>query len=171
MIGYGLGSQYGVLLPFSRAHEAEADRIGLSLMAMAGYDPEEAIGFWERMSKNSGKRGRKMEFASTHPADRTRLANLETYMAEAKSRYIPRKEEPEDTFGRKSAKTPQKPWTDESRDKKRDERVEPRKRSRERVEPRNRRSRDRVEPRNRGRDRVEPRNKSRDRYYRDEDFR
>jgi predicted Zn-dependent protease len=85
MTAYGLGSQVGVLLPFSRAHESEADRIGLTLMAMAGYDPAEAVNFWRRMSEN--KEGGGPEFLSTHPSDKTRVANIEQYLPEAKARY------------------------------------------------------------------------------------
>ncbi|MDR0549781.1 MAG: M48 family metallopeptidase [Deltaproteobacteria bacterium] len=107
MIAYGLGGQVGVLLPYSRAHEAEADRIGLSLMAMAGYDPEEAIDFWRRMGQEAKKGGRRAprEFFSTHPADQTRIYNLQTYMGEAKSRFIPYNPPAteDDSFGRESA--------------------------------------------------------------------
>ena len=84
MTAYGLGSQVGVLLPFSRAHESEADRIGLTLMAMAGYDPAEAVAFWGRMSE--GKSGASLEFLSTHPSDKTRVANIEKYLPEARAR-------------------------------------------------------------------------------------
>jgi predicted Zn-dependent protease len=89
MIAFGLGSQYGFLLPFSRTHEKEADRIGLSLMAMAGYDPDEAIKFWDRMAKASGRGKSRLEFLSTHPADQTRISNLRAFLPEAKSRYVP----------------------------------------------------------------------------------
>lgn len=82
---YGLGSQVGVLLPFSRAHEAEADRIGLTLMAMAGYDPAVAVEFWRRMSENKDGAGGP-EFLSTHPSDRSRVAAIEKYLPEARAR-------------------------------------------------------------------------------------
>jgi predicted Zn-dependent protease len=79
----GLGSQLGVLLPYSRGHESEADHLGLFFMARAGYDPEKAPAFWERFSKIGG--ARTPEFLSTHPADRTRVQQLRTWMAEAKA--------------------------------------------------------------------------------------
>ena len=85
MTAYGLGSQVGVLLPFSRSHESEADRIGLTLMAMAGYDPAEAAAFWRRMGEKKG--GGSLEFLSTHPSDSTRVANIERYLPEARRRY------------------------------------------------------------------------------------
>jgi predicted Zn-dependent protease len=83
---YGLGSQVGVLLPFSRAHESEADRIGLTLMAMAGYDPAEALAFWSRMSEGQGGAGGP-DFLSTHPSDKSRIAGIEKYLPEARARY------------------------------------------------------------------------------------
>jgi metalloendopeptidase OMA1, mitochondrial len=82
----GAGAQYGVLLPFSRQHELEADRIGLSYMARAGYDPREAIGFWKRMTELS--QGKKPpEFMSTHPADATRIQQLQQLMPAALEEY------------------------------------------------------------------------------------
>lgn len=70
---YGLGAQYGVALPFSRKHETEADYMGLILMAIAGYNPDVAIGFWQKMSGN----GQQIpEFMSTHPSDATRIKNF-----------------------------------------------------------------------------------------------
>ena len=86
MAAYGLGSQVGILLPFSRAHESEADRIGLSLMAMAGYNPDAAIGFWERMAAASGGKSGS-SFLSTHPSDQTRIADIKRYLPEAEARY------------------------------------------------------------------------------------
>jgi len=82
---YGLGAQYGYMLPYSRKHELEADRLGLIFLAMAGYDPNEAIGFWERMSANS--QGAPFEFMSTHPADANRIAKLREYLPEALTFY------------------------------------------------------------------------------------
>ncbi len=72
---YGAASQYGVILPYSRSHESEADAIGIILMAKAGYDPREAPGFWDRFaSVKSGDEP--LEFMSTHPSDATRAAAL-----------------------------------------------------------------------------------------------
>lgn len=81
---YGLGSQVGVMLPFSRSQESEADMIGLSLMAIAGYNPEKALAFWERMAANKSGEA-PMEFLSTHPSDATRIANLKRLIPEAKA--------------------------------------------------------------------------------------
>lgn len=72
---YGLGSQLGVMLPFSRGHETEADRIGLQIMAIAGYDPYQAAELWKRMKANSGGEA-PPEFMSTHPSNDTRINNL-----------------------------------------------------------------------------------------------
>lgn len=84
----GLGAQYGVLLPFSREHELEADRIGQIYMAKAGYDPSEAIAVWERMAANSGKST--LEFGSTHPANQTRQQMLTRWLPEANLYYAER---------------------------------------------------------------------------------
>ncbi len=80
---FGLGAQYGVLLPFSRKHESEADYIGLMLMARACFNPEEAIEFWARMGEATARQGRPPGFASTHPTDATRITQLRGWMAEA----------------------------------------------------------------------------------------
>ena len=86
MAAYGIGTQVGVLLPYGRLQESEADRLGLIFMAMAGYDPHEAPEFWKRMS--AGKQGAAPpEFLSTHPADATRIRNIEQQMAEAMAYY------------------------------------------------------------------------------------
>lgn len=82
---YGLGANYGVMLPFSRKQEYEADRLGLIFMAMAGYDPSEAISFWSRMSE--GKTASVPEFLSTHPADNNRIEALKGTLAELRKTY------------------------------------------------------------------------------------
>ncbi len=75
----GLGAQYGVILPFSRQHELEADKYGLRYMKKAGYDLNEAVRFWEGLS--SKKSGEPPEFLSTHPSDATRIAQLKAEIA------------------------------------------------------------------------------------------
>ncbi|HUU20193.1 MAG TPA: M48 family metallopeptidase [Sedimentisphaerales bacterium] len=86
MQSYGIGTQVGVLLPYSRTHESEADHLGLIFMAMAGYNPEEAVTFWQRMA--AAKQGAQSpEFLSTHPADSTRISNLQNLIPEAKQYY------------------------------------------------------------------------------------
>jgi metalloendopeptidase OMA1, mitochondrial len=82
----GAGAQFGVLLPFSRQHETEADEMGVIYMARAGYDPEAAVSFWERMQQASGG-ARSPEFASTHPSGETRIAHLREIMPRAKAEY------------------------------------------------------------------------------------
>ncbi|MCS6929194.1 MAG: M48 family metallopeptidase [Saprospiraceae bacterium] len=79
----GFGTQVGVLLPFSRKHETEADEIGLYLMAMAGYDPNEAAPFWERMNRSSG--GAPPEFLSTHPDPSKRSERLKQLVPKARA--------------------------------------------------------------------------------------
>jgi predicted Zn-dependent protease len=85
MAALGAGAQYGVLLPFSREHETEADQMGLIYMARAGYDPREAITFWERMSKAGD--AQPSEFASTHPSHGRRIEDLKDLMPKALSEY------------------------------------------------------------------------------------
>lgn len=86
MAAYGLGTTIGILLPYSRLQESEADRLGLIFMAMAGYDPRNAIDFWKRMSA-SKQGGYTPEFLSTHPADETRIRNIERLIPEAMQYY------------------------------------------------------------------------------------
>jgi len=86
MSAYGIGSQVGVMLPYSRSHELEADKLGLIFMAMAGYDPQSAIPFWERMAANGG--AKPPEFLSTHPADQTRINKIKAAMPEAQKYYM-----------------------------------------------------------------------------------
>lgn len=84
MQAYGIGTTVGGMLPFSRSHETEADEIGLILMAIAGYNPETSIAFWERMSAKSGGSA-PAELLSTHPSDATRIANLKKLIPKAKA--------------------------------------------------------------------------------------
>jgi predicted Zn-dependent protease len=85
MQSYGIGSTLGVL-KYSRVHESEADHLGLIFMAMAGYNPEEAISFWQRMAAQ--KTGAQPpEFLSTHPADQTRIQDLKNFLPEAMTYY------------------------------------------------------------------------------------
>ena len=76
---YGLGAQYGVTLPFSRKHETEADYMGLIFMTMAGYDPNVAITFWQKMSAGGAS---VPEFMSTHPSDATRIKDIQKILPE-----------------------------------------------------------------------------------------
>ncbi len=87
---FGPAAQLGVLLPNSRKQELEADRYGLIFAAIAGYNPQEAIPFWERMAAAAGD-GKPPVFLSSHPADDTRIAQLKKYMPEALKYYKPRK--------------------------------------------------------------------------------
>ncbi len=86
MTAFGVGTQVGVLLPFSRLHESEADKLGLIFMAMAGYNPNEAVSFWQRMAANKGGQS-PPEFLSTHPSDDTRIKDLRAAMPEAMKYY------------------------------------------------------------------------------------
>jgi predicted Zn-dependent protease len=88
MGAFGAGAQYGVLLPFSRKDEYEADHYGLIWAAMAGYNPQEAIPLWERMEK-VGSGQRPPEFASTHPSEANRIEQLKKWMPEALKYYKP----------------------------------------------------------------------------------
>ncbi|GAA4453959.1 hypothetical protein GCM10023189_19810 [Nibrella saemangeumensis] len=86
-----IGYQLGRGLPHSRAQETEADKLGLIFMAMAGYDPREAVNFWSRMSKAGGSRRKPPEFLSTHPSDQRRISNLQKMMPEALKYYNQRR--------------------------------------------------------------------------------
>lgn len=81
---FGLTANFGVALPFNRSRESEADRIGLTLMAKAGYDPRKAIEFWERFSQAGAK---VPEFLSTHPSGATRIADIQAHLPEALQHY------------------------------------------------------------------------------------
>lgn len=87
MQAYGIGVTVGGILPFSRSQEAEADRIGLIYMAEAGYDPREAVAFWERMDAAVKGKPQPPEFLSTHPGYGTRIRNLKRWLPEAMSYY------------------------------------------------------------------------------------
>ena len=82
---FGIGAGVGVMLPFGRNQESEADEIGLFLMAKAGYDPRQSIEFWKRMEQ--AKDGKPPEFLSTHPSDETRIKRIEGWMPEAMRMY------------------------------------------------------------------------------------
>ena len=85
LAAYGLGAQLGVLLPYSRTQESEADHIGLLLMARAGYDPRGALAFWHRMERAAG--GNPPEFLSTHPSHGTREQQIQAWLPEAMRYY------------------------------------------------------------------------------------
>jgi len=84
LAGLGLGVQYGVILPFSRTHESEADLIGLDLMAESGFDPRESVKLWQNMAKAGGQ---PPEFLSTHPSSSTRINDLNARMPRALDAY------------------------------------------------------------------------------------
>lgn len=83
---YGVGAKVGFILPFSRKQELEADRIGLFLMAKAGYDPREAVHFWERMAQLDQSKA--PEFLSTHPSDIKRIQQLKKWLPEAQRLFL-----------------------------------------------------------------------------------
>jgi predicted Zn-dependent protease len=85
MQSYAIGSQVGAMLPWSRQQETEADQYGLIYAAMAGYNPQEAIAFWQRMASAGG--AKPPEFLSTHPSDETRMRKLKQFMPEAMKYY------------------------------------------------------------------------------------
>lgn len=82
---YGIGSKYGVTLPFSRKHESEADYMGLILMTMAGYNPDKAVTFWQKMSASSG--GKVPELLSTHPSDARRISDIQKELPAIKAKF------------------------------------------------------------------------------------
>jgi predicted Zn-dependent protease len=82
---YGVGTELAVMLPYSRTHESEADRLGLIFMAIAGYNPNAAVNFWQRMAAKGG--GSPPEFLSTHPSYDTRIENIQKWMPEAMKYY------------------------------------------------------------------------------------
>ena len=81
---YGVGTTVGAMLPFSRSHETEADQIGIYLMAIAGYNPDEASELWKRMKANSGGQS-PPEILSTHPSNDSRIANLKALAPKARA--------------------------------------------------------------------------------------
>lgn len=81
----GAGAQVGVLLPYGRAHESEADLMGLDLMARAGFDPRESVALWRNMAQSGG--GQPPEFLSTHPSHQTRIRDLEARIPQAQRLY------------------------------------------------------------------------------------
>jgi len=85
MSALGLGAQVGILLPFSRAQESEADTVGLELMARAGFDPRESVALWQNMAAAGGEKP--AEFMSTHPSNETRINNLQSHMNQAMQLY------------------------------------------------------------------------------------
>ncbi len=89
MQAYGLGAQVGVMLPYSRLHEREADRLGMIFMAMAGYDPHAALDVWMRMAERGSGPG-VPAFLSTHPTDEQRIRDIRSYLPEALQYYRPR---------------------------------------------------------------------------------
>lgn len=84
---YGIGSQAGYLLPNSRKQELEADRLGLTFMAMAGYNPQAAVSFWQRMTAQKNGQA-PPEFLSTHPSDVTRIRDIQKFIPEANKYYV-----------------------------------------------------------------------------------
>ncbi|MBN1509294.1 MAG: M48 family metallopeptidase [Sedimentisphaerales bacterium] len=89
MAAFGMGTQVGYVLPVDRRQENEADRLGLTFMAIAGYDPHEAVSFWQRMAAANEGRAKPLEILSTHPADETRIENIQKLLPEAMQYYKP----------------------------------------------------------------------------------
>ena len=92
MTAYGLGAKLGRELPHSRGQESEADQLGLIYMARAGYDPEAAVGFWQRFADYNKQAGAANVpvFLRTHPLDETRIRQLQQWMPRAKEEYLKR---------------------------------------------------------------------------------
>ena len=86
MAALGMGVQYGVLMPYSRAHETEADVLGLQLMAIAGFNPQESVNLWHNMAANS-KGNAPLEILSTHPSDQTRINQLQSLVPQVQPMY------------------------------------------------------------------------------------
>lgn len=86
MAGLGLGAQYGVLMPYGRVHESEADIIGQELMAKAGFDPKASVDLWRNMAKNS--KGAPLEFLSTHPSNETRIKDLTQHLTTSSPLFL-----------------------------------------------------------------------------------
>ena len=82
---YGLGAQYGVMQPFSRKHESEADKMGLVLMTIAGYNPDVAVTFWQKMAATTTQEP--PEFMSSHPSHATRISDIRKWLPEVKQKY------------------------------------------------------------------------------------
>lgn len=93
MAGLGLGVQYGILLPYGRSHESEADIVGQNLMAQAGFDPKASIALWKNMAIASGGK-QPPEFLSTHPSNSTRIAQLEKNLVHSQPLYQAQKNRP-----------------------------------------------------------------------------
>ena len=87
--GYSLGIEHGILPPYSRAQELEADKIGLILMAKAGYDPALALDFWRRMMTDEYVKLRPPQFLTAHPRDDTHMQAMVDFLPEAKKHYLP----------------------------------------------------------------------------------
>jgi predicted Zn-dependent protease len=97
MQAYGLGATVGVILPYSRRQEYEADHLGLILMAKAGYDPEKAVEFWKRWTSEQKDRSKMPQFLSTHPSDENRIQAMGRLLPEAKRYYLVQPEDPKTT--------------------------------------------------------------------------
>jgi predicted Zn-dependent protease len=91
MAAYGVGATLGVMLPYSRLNESEADKIGIIYAARAGYDPRVAVDFWTAMAQSKEGKAQPPEFVSTHPSDATRIRNLKEFMPEAIEIYEKRR--------------------------------------------------------------------------------